>query len=66
MLDEQIKTIFKDFVSDISGISDLKQLEEIRIKYLSRNGLVANLFENLKNASKEEKPSLRKKLKFTS
>ncbi len=34
----------------------------MRIKYLSRNGLVSNLFESLKSASKEEKPLLGKNL----
>ncbi len=62
MLDEKINSVSKDFEKDISEVSDLKQLEELRIKYLSRNGLVSNLFENLKSASKQEKPLLGKNL----
>ncbi len=62
MLDEKITSVSEDFEKDIKDVSDLKQLEELRIKYLSRNGLVTNLFENLKNASKEEKPLLGKNL----
>ena len=62
MIDEKITSVSEDFEKDIKDVSDLKQLEELRIKYLSRNGLVTNLFENLKNASKEEKPLLGKNL----
>ena len=45
-----------------SGSIDLKILEEIRIKYLGKNGSVTNLFEELKSVPKEEKPSLGKSL----
>ncbi len=62
MNNEQINNIKKSFENDIVEAKDSKQLEEIRIKYLSRNGLVANLFEELKTASKEEKPFLGKEL----
>ena len=62
MLEKKIISVNEDFEKDISNVSDLKQLEEVRIKYLSRNGIVADLFENLKNASKEEKPILGKNL----
>ena len=62
MLDEKILQINSGFNQDISSVKDLKQLEEIRIKYFSRNGLVSQLFEELKNASKEEKPLLGKSL----
>ncbi len=62
MLDKKITSVSEDFEKDISSVSDLKKLEEVRIKFLSRNGLVADLFENLKSASKEEKPILGKNL----
>ncbi|MCL5029198.1 MAG: phenylalanine--tRNA ligase subunit alpha [Bacteroidetes bacterium] len=62
MLDERIKKINVDFNQDISTVNDIKQLEELRLKYLSRNGLVSQLFDELKNASKEEKPVLGKVL----
>ena len=62
MLDEKISTINSGFNQDISAVKDLKQLEELRIKYFSRNGLVSQLFDDLKNASKEEKPLLGKSL----
>ena len=62
MLAERIQKIHSEFESDISKVSDLKELENIRIKYLSRNGLISSLFEELKNVSKEEKPVVGKSL----
>jgi len=59
---ETIDRIAVYFESELSGVQNLKQLEEIRIKFLSRNGLVADLFEQLKGVSKEEKPALGKAL----
>ncbi len=62
MLEEKISEINSGFNQDIATIKDQKQLEELRIKYFSRNGLVSQLFDELKNASKEEKPVLGKSL----
>ncbi|GAB6283380.1 MAG: phenylalanine--tRNA ligase subunit alpha [Ignavibacterium sp.] len=59
---EKIKNVRDSFDKDTKQITDLKQLEEVRIKYLSRNGLVVNLFDELKNISKEEKPIIGKDL----
>ncbi|MBZ0200379.1 MAG: phenylalanine--tRNA ligase subunit alpha [Ignavibacteriaceae bacterium] len=62
MLDEKIKSIHSEFKKEISGADNQKIIDEIRIKYLSRNGLVSVLFEELKSAPKEEKPLLGKRL----
>ncbi len=62
MISDQIKNIKSSFENDIKEINNPRQLEDIRIKYLSRNGLVAGLFEELKSVSKEEKPGLGKEL----
>jgi len=62
MLDEIINQIQNEFEKDIAEADSLKKLEEIRIKYLARNGSVTLLFDKLKEASKEEKPILGKKL----
>ncbi|GMU96485.1 phenylalanine--tRNA ligase subunit alpha [Ignavibacterium album] len=62
MLDEIINQIQNEFEKDILEADSLKKLEEIRIKYLARNGSVTLLFDKLKEASKEEKPVLGKKL----
>ncbi len=57
-----ILSVKNNFENDISAVKDLKQVEDIRVKYLSRNGLIASLFEELKNVPKEEKPLLGKSL----
>ncbi|MBZ0204091.1 MAG: phenylalanine--tRNA ligase subunit alpha [Ignavibacteria bacterium] len=44
------------------SVNGKDELENFRLKYLSRNGLLTQLFEELKNASKEEKPLVGKKL----
>ena len=62
MLANKIDSVLEDFQKYSSAIIDLKILEEIRIKYLGKNGLVINLFEELKSVPKEEKPSLGKAL----
>lgn len=62
MLDKNISEVKQLFTEDIKKVSSLKELEEIRIKYFSRNGLVSQLFEKLKDASKDEKPLLGKNL----
>ncbi|HED07702.1 MAG TPA: phenylalanine--tRNA ligase subunit alpha [Ignavibacteria bacterium] len=62
MLQEKIEQIKEDFSKEISNIDNDKQLEELRVKYFSKNGLIASLFGLLKDASKEEKPQLGKVL----
>ncbi len=56
MLSESVRKIHSDFESDLIGVSNLKDLEDVRTKYLSRNGLITSLFDELKNLPKEEKP----------
>ncbi|MCU0342987.1 MAG: phenylalanine--tRNA ligase subunit alpha [Ignavibacterium sp.] len=62
MLDKNITEVKENFYKDIKSVSSLKDVEEIRIKYFSRNGLVSRLFEDLKDVVKDEKPILGKKL----
>jgi phenylalanyl-tRNA synthetase alpha chain len=62
MILDQITTVSGEFDKDLSSVNALKELEELRIKYLSRNGLVSSLFEKLKEVPKEEKPAVGNKL----
>ncbi len=48
----------KSFDEEISKVDSSASLEELRIKYLSRKGLVSQLFESLKDVSKEDKPKV--------
>ncbi len=43
-------------------VGNKDELEAYRLKYLSRNGLLTSLFEDLKGVSREEKPAAGKKL----
>ncbi len=43
-------------------VTNQDELENFRLKYISRNGLLTKLFEELKNVSREEKPLVGKKL----
>lgn len=58
----KIQTLTKEFIQALEVVKDQKELEDLRIHYLSRNGSVAALFEEMKTASKEEKPVLGKEL----
>jgi phenylalanyl-tRNA synthetase alpha chain len=44
------------------SISNKDELENFRLKFISRNGLLTKLFDELKNVGKEEKPLVGKKL----
>lgn len=43
-------------------VADPDELENFRLKFISRNGLLTKLFDELKNVSREEKPVVGKKL----
>ena len=62
MILDQILSVSGEFEKDLSSVKVLKELEELRIKYLSRNGIVSSLFEKLKDVPKEEKPVVGNKL----
>jgi phenylalanyl-tRNA synthetase alpha chain len=62
MLTEEIQQVRKESDKDFSSVENVKELEELRIKYLSRNGILAQLFENLKKVPKKDKPVVGKDL----
>lgn len=51
-----------EFVSDLGSAQTPQHLEQVRIKFLARNGKIAALFEALKTAPPGEKPALGKAL----
>lgn len=59
---EKIEQVKKDFSEDLKNVSDQASLETLRIKYFSRNGIFAHLFEEFKILSKDEKPKYGKVL----
>ncbi len=53
---EQFEKIGKEALADIKNVSDLKSLEEFRIKYLGRKGLVLQMLSEIGKLPREEKP----------
>lgn len=62
MLKEKINSLREEFSKEIASADSPSKLEDVRLKYLSRNGLLSKLFDELKSVSKEEKPLLGKEL----
>lgn len=59
---EQIKKVRLQFQSDLDAATPENGVDEIRIHYLGRKGLVASLFSKMGTASPEERPNLGKAL----
>jgi len=55
---DKIDETRKSFDEDLSKVENLTSLEDLRIKFLGRKGLVSQLFESLKDVSKEDKPKV--------
>ncbi len=56
-LDGKIKSVKYDFLTDFDDFQNQNtDIENIRQKYLGRNGLVADLFKSLGNATKKDRP----------
>lgn len=59
---EQIKSIAEEAQKDFEKVSSHKEVENFRIKYLGRKGIIPNLFDELKTLSKELKPQFGREL----
>ena len=57
---EIINKLRHDFDSRLNSVADTKQLEQIRIDFLGKRGLLQGLMKELRNASPKEKPKLGK------
>lgn len=55
---QKISDTRKIFEEDLSQVTNLKSLEELRIKYLSKKGILTGMFDSFKDVSKEEKRSV--------
>jgi phenylalanyl-tRNA synthetase alpha chain len=54
---EQFETIGKEALADLKKVRDLKGLEEFRIKYLGRKGLVTQMLSEIVKVPKEQRAS---------
>ncbi len=59
---EEVGNLRKTALSELEEITTHEDLERFRVKYLVRKGAITLMFENLKNAPPELKPSLGKSL----
>ena len=57
-----LETLLADFNSQISAITNKQRLEEIRINFLGKKGLVTELFSQLKDIALDEKKSFGAKI----
>lgn len=61
-MNEQIAQTKQQFLEELRTVTDEGTLEQVRIKYLARNGVIAQLFEGLKTVPLVEKPAIGKLL----
>jgi len=62
MITEKIELIKNEFNEEIKAVETSDRLEQVRIKYLSRNGIITKLFEELKEIPADQKPAVGKLL----
>ena len=59
---EKIQRVKTNATTALESANTIEQLDDFRIKFLARKGTVADLFDQLKDVSKEEKPAVGKAL----
>ena len=59
-LETTIKSIEKEFHSDIKNVVDLQAIDVVHVKYLGKKGLIASLMSALKSVDNDQKPFLGK------
>ncbi len=59
---EQIDQVRAQFLQDFQQLSDARAVEQFRIKFLGKNGLVTGLFKQLGQVDKAERPAVGKML----
>ena len=59
---EKINQVRVAFDIEVSKAVNVDELEQVRVKFLSRNGAIAQLFEDMKSVAVSEKPALGKLL----
>ena len=57
-MQEKINEIYQNALTAISGANDLKSLDEIRVAYLGKSGLVTGLLKGMRDLPQEERPKV--------
>ena len=52
----EIERLRKEFIEDAGKVASAAELEDLRVKYLGRKGILSNAFSLMAQVSKEEKP----------
>ena len=55
-MEEQVKNIEKSALEELKNCTDIKNLEELRVKYLGKKGELTALLKMMGSLSKEERP----------
>lgn len=61
-MEEKIKALKEKISNDFKEISNLEELEKIRLKYMGKKGEVVELLKNLKDVAQEEKKEFGNKI----
>lgn len=57
---DQLEQIRKEFREHVAEVHDMKQLDDVRVKYLGKKGKMTQFMKNMKKLSKEERPAVGK------
>ena len=57
---EQLDLILSNAKSDILGASNLKELNDVKVKYQGKNGEVTKLMQGMRDIPKEDRPAFGK------
>lgn len=60
-MNEELNKIQSEFLEEIDQVSDQKELEVLRIKYLGKKGLMTQVMKGMRNLTKEERPVIGQK-----
>ena len=54
-MDEKIKSLKAQFEAELAQITDMGELENVRVSYLGKKGSVTDLLKGMRELSNEEK-----------
>ena len=57
-MQEKISVIYQNALDAINAVSDLKALDEVRVAYLGKSGLVTGLLKGMRDLPQEERPKV--------
>lgn len=55
-MSDSVKNLLKSFQEELSSVSSLKTLEDLKVKYLGKKGPIQDLMKHLKDLTPEERP----------